>query len=277
MKITVIMIDGSFRENVFGSHYFCDQDFPPDEFEVLWVEFYQRANLSIKPHSNLNVISLGHSKDTVYHSSLCFNEGIRQAKGELILIPDADQIVAPDFLSKVWQTHQRNDRLVAYGYRYDEIGERSIQEYTFDELEAKCTLKNPTNYGGCLTARKKWLLEINGYEQHDIFSTGFHANGLDMYTRLKNLGLDIQWNPDLKLYHPWHPFSRTYAPQYQVQKKVINWRAKKLCYLPFEGIDENKNTMPPDLTVFHEDRAKNSNLLEKGLYKVKSLLNSSLK
>jgi hypothetical protein len=177
----------------------------------------------------------------------------------------------PIFCRRYGKSHQRNERLVSYGYRYDEIGQDSLKTFSLSELEAKCVMKSPFNYGGCLSVRKKWLLEINGYEQHDYFSTGFHANGLDVYTRFKSLGLDIQWNPALKLYHPWHPFSRVSAPQYKVQKKVINWRAKQLSYLAFEGIDPAKNTTPPDGQLFEIKEEPSPNLLKRGIRKLAAL------
>ena len=235
------MIDGSFRENVFGADYFLNQDFDKNEFEVIWVEFYLKASEKLPQHNNLRVITLNNSEDKEYHSSFCFNEGIKQAQGELILIPDADQIVAPDFLSKIWSYHKANECLVGYVYRYDEISRGSLATYDIQELERKCVLKNTSNYGGCLSVRKKWLMEINGYEQNIIFKSGFHANGLDIYTRFKNLGMPIKWFTDLKLYHPWHPSTRTAAPQYEIQRRIINWRSRTLQYMAIEGIEPEQN------------------------------------
>lgn len=241
MKISVVMVDGEFRENTYGAEFFSQQDFPEAEYEVFWVEYYQKVPENVKKHNKVTVITLDHPKTKEYHSSYCFNAGIKAASGELIVIPDADQIVAPNFLSQLWQLHEKNEDLVVYPYRYDEVEDNKLQNISFQELNNKCMLRNPLNYGGCLSVRKKWLLKINGYEQHDFFSTGFHANGLDVYTRFKNLGLAIMWAPHIKLYHPWHPFTLADAAQYNVQKKVIDWRFKKLQYLAFNGIEPAKN------------------------------------
>ena len=248
IKISVIMVDGNFRENVFGAKYFSNQDFPDSEYEVIWVEFYERAHPEVYKQKKVKVITL--NKKGTYHSSFCFNKGIMEARGEVIVIPDADQIVRPDFLKKVWRIHESFEKLVVYGYRYDEAEKGSLKSLDFEELEKKTFLRNPTNYGGCLTVRKKWLIEINGYEQHEIFSTGFHANGLDIYTRFKNYGLAIMWHKGLKLYHPWHPFTLKYTVEQKIQKKIIEWRRKNLNYLAFNGIDRKKNvTIPDDLRI----------------------------
>jgi hypothetical protein len=250
MKISVIMVDGQFRENTFGAEYFSRQDLPNDTYEVIWVEFYSTVPQSVRSQKKVRVITLNNTKDKTYHSSYCFNRGIVEATGELIVIPDADQIVRPDFLSKLVAIHSVYDKLVIYAYRYDEVNKGALKSLDFDELERKCILNNPVNYGGCLSVRKRWLLEINGYEQHSIFESGFHANGMDVYTRFKNLGLAIMWAPDLKLYHPWHENSGTWADQYYAQRDMIEWRARNRDYLAVDGIEQSKNSKTFDEVAF---------------------------
>lgn len=243
MKISVVMIDGSFRENLFGAQYFSQQDLPEDDYEILWIEYYRRANPRLDAWPRVQQTCLGRSG--TYHSSYCFNEGIRRARGEVVVVPDADQIVRPDFLSRVWERQQRYEKLVTYAYRYDELERGSLPSHRFDVLERHCVLRNPTNYGGCLAVRRKWLLEINGYEQHPIFGSGNHANGMDVYTRFKNLGLAVQWEPTLKTYHPWHDFTLRHTSEHRCQERVIEWRRRDpQRYLAFEGLDPARNVVP---------------------------------
>lgn len=241
MKISVIMIDGGFRENIYSAEYFAKQNFPENEYEVIWIEYFDKAHERLRVLDNVKVITLNRNDE--YHSSYCFNKGIEEAKGELLVLPDADQIVKSDFLQNIWEKHLKCDNLVSYMYRYDEKEKNSLDDHSFTELDKKCILKNTLNYGGCLAVRKKWLIEINGYEMHPIFRSGFHANGLDIYTRLKNIGLAIQWDRELKLYHPWHPSTLADAPQYEPQKKLIEYRKNNLQYMAIEGIDKNKNIL----------------------------------
>ena len=259
MKVSVIMIDGSFRENIYGAEYFTNQDFSQDEFEVFWVEFYSRANEDLYQIKDLKIITLNHSEYTTYHSSFCFNEGIKQATGELLIIPDADVIVESDFIQKAWDTHQGKDDLVAYGYRCNEVPENRLEGLSFDELQEKCVITNSINYGGCLTARKKWFLEINGYDEHKILESGFHANGLDIYTRFRNFGLPIKWDRSLLLYHPMHAFTSEKAPEYKIQHKLINWRSKNLEVLPLSGIDPKQNTKAKFQELDERTKASGSN------------------
>lgn len=247
MKISVIMIDGGFRDNAFSAKYFAEQDFPAEDYEIIWVEYFNKVNLELDKSDTLQKITL--NREDEYHSSFCFNAGIEMAKGELLVIPDADQIAKPDFLKTVWHCHQQYDKLVMYIYRFDETTDNRVKSFDFDELEKKCVLKNPENYGGCITARRKWFMEVNGYEMHPIMQSGFHANGMDMAVRFKNLGLAIQWHPTLKLFHPYHPMTLSDAWQYRVQHKLIRWRKNNRIYRPLEGIDSEKNTLAPDTLI----------------------------
>jgi hypothetical protein len=241
--ISVIMIDGGFRENAFGAKYFTEQDFPDNQYEVLWVEYYDRPNQDVLSNPRIKAICLNRSG--IYHSSYCFNRGIQESEGELIIILDANQIVKPPFLSKVSRIHSPYHKLVVYGHRYNEIAKGALTSFSFEELEKKCIQQQAANYGGCLTVRKKWLVKVNGYEQHPVFQTGYHANGLDLYTRFKNLGLAIQWEPSLKLYHPWHTSTLTQADEYLPQLALIEWRKKNMQWRAFQGIDSSRDFAPP--------------------------------
>jgi len=236
------MIDGGFRENVFAAKYFSRQDFPEKDYEIIWVDYFDQIHPEILSIPKVKTIPLGNTG--IYHSSHCFNRGIKVARGEIIVIPDADLIVAPDFLERVWDLHQQYEKLVVYGYRYDEVKEGILESHDFKELEEKCVLKNPLNFGGCMTVRKKWLLQMNGYEQHDVFRTGFHANGKLMSSRFKNMGLAIQWEPSLRLYHPWHPFTLASSLEYKSQFRIIGWVKLNMQWLSIQGIDSTVNQTP---------------------------------
>ena len=162
---------------------------------------------------------------------------------------------------------------MVYPHRYDEMKKGDLENFEFDELEKKCKLKNPLNYGGCLSVRKKWLLEINGYEQHKIMESGFHANGADMYTRFKNFGLAIMWATDLRLYHPWHANTLVNADEYQIQNELINWRFRNLEYLAINGIESEKNTKNFNETAFMDDFLKKRKKTQTRQGLIKRILN----
>jgi len=243
--ISVIMVDGSFREKFHALDFFSRQTFMG--FELLWVEYYDKVDpqLQRKLACQRNFRSITLDRSGVYHSSYCFNAGIRASTADLLVIADGDVAVEIDFLQRVWDEHAENEKLVMYVHRHNEPGEHHAPEINLEHLRAVTKVTNPENYGGCLTVRKKWLLAINGYEQHWVFGQGEHANGRDVYTRMKNLGLDIQWHPELKLYHPWHTGTLAAASSYRLQQIVIDFRARSLATSAFEGLDPSRNSAPP--------------------------------
>jgi hypothetical protein len=252
VKISVIMVDGGFRERIFGVEYFSQQDFPPQEYEILWVDFYDKAHPQLKNYPQVKVITL--DKQGIYHSSYCFNAGIKKARGEILVIPDADVMVEEDFLTAVYKEHHKLPGLVMYFHRLiQEEKSYKSDDLSFRYIQQSCQrmVSNPENYGGCITVRKKWLEEIGGYELHRAFASGAHANGKDVYTRLKNLGLYVKWHPHKFLYHPWHPgtgYVRADQKRVKWQLEIVKYRAVNLMTTVFEGgagPDSPRYTVPP--------------------------------
>ncbi len=250
-RISIVMVDGSFRERYDSIDFMAKQDFPAEDYELIWVEYFaqirpdlqRRIDAACSNGRNFQAVAL--DRQGHYHSSYCFNHGIAQAKGELVVIPDADVIAEPGFLRSVWEDHQASDRLVTYYHRYNEPVEKCGRGVSLDHLREVCELTNPSNHGACIATRRHWLTEINGYEQSPIFATGFHANDKDVYARLCSLGLMVKWNPSVKLFHPWHAMTGELTPHYKPQLDVISWRGRTLSTLPFEGLDPSRNTTPP--------------------------------
>lgn len=247
-KISVIMVDGGYRPHFEVMTSLNKQTMATTDYEVLWIEYFDRVQpelvdkINLLPNSRVYTLNLS----GIYHSSICFNYGITHALGELLVIVDADVLMEDNFLETLWQEHLNHDRLVMYIFRFDEPHRTTPYCFDMDYLKKNCTLTNPYNYGGCLTVRKKWLLEINGYECCGIFHTGGdHANGLDVFTRFKNLGLPVMWHPHLRLYHPWHPHVPGIYAVYKPQLQFIEHRAKNLEVLPYQGIHQTRNREIP--------------------------------
>jgi hypothetical protein len=250
VKISVVMVDGSFRENFNIIDSLKSQTFPKEDFEVLWVEYYSVVNNRLKGKDGIRIITLGNPSDKEYHSSYCFNEGIRQSKGEVLVIPDADVLVEPTFLETLWKEHQSCNQLAMYFHRLNEPKELhdDSKSYNLDYLKKLTRATTTSNFGGCITVRKKWLIEINGYEQHEIFGSGAHANGYDINTRLKNLGLHIMWHPKERLYHPWHPGTEADSQRYKLQHLIVEYKASTMMTKAFQGIDSGLDSeLPTDL------------------------------
>lgn len=252
MKISVVMVDGSFRESFHVIDSLNNQTLPKEDYELIWVEYYDDVKKDLREKSGLRIITLDNPAEKEYHSSYCFNEGIMQSRGEVLVIPDADVMVEPSFLETIWKEHQSCDRLVMYFHRLNEPREHhdDSKSYSIDYLKNSTGVTTTSNFGGCLAVRKKWLMEINGYEQNDIFGSGAHANGYDVNTRLKNLGLHVMWHPSERLYHPWHPGSEAASNagklRYKLQHHITEFRASTMMTIAFQGINPDKDSEIPE-------------------------------
>ncbi len=259
VKISVILVDGSFREQFYAVDSFGSQTLAPEEYEIIWVEYYKKVDPILREkidrYPNARILTL--DREGIYHSSFCFNAGIQAGQADVVFIPDADVIVEKIFLEKAYKDHQENPKLVMYFFRKEEAHADHSGDLSLEHLKKVCRLSNPQNFGGCLSVRKSWLQQINGYEQHPLLSTGFHANGLEMYTRLKSLGLHVRWHPDLMLYHPWHPFCKAPSSLYQIQKVLIRYKAVNLITSAFVGMDPSQTwQLPQDLVRQLEEKKK---------------------
>jgi len=209
--ISVITWDANFRESLHTVDFFANQDIGVDQYEFIWVDFYNsndNVREKISQHKNFRLIELGHGNEEQWHLGKCINAGVADAGGDLLVIPDGDIAVEEDFLSRVYRNHKDLEDIVIYHKRYDEPKQHSCEESrrSIEYLKTHTNLYNPTNYAGCLTISKNSLLAVNGYETHPAFA-GPGINGIETYIRFRNAGYFIKWEPNLRIYHPWHPSS----------------------------------------------------------------------
>lgn len=212
MKISIITWDASFRESFHTVESFGNQDFRKEDFEFIWCDFYSNENellkKNISKYDNFKLLNMNNNRDSNWHLGTILNHGIKEAKGEILIIPDGDIIVHSNFLKEVEQlfSSKCSDNTVCYYRRWDEPKQaHSTKSYTIDYLSKHCKLNNLTNYGGCFAIKRETFKEINYYEEHRIFS-GPGANGLEQYRRFRNKGLQIMWS-HVPVYHPYHDFT----------------------------------------------------------------------
>jgi glycosyltransferase involved in cell wall biosynthesis len=250
--ISIILIDGSFRESFHALDFFGRQTFPHEQYELIWVEYYDKVDprLAAKAaqYPNFQIITLG--RTGLYHSAYCRNAGVRASRGELIVYADGDVVVEEDFLQLIWNEHQKTDDLVIFLYRRDEPRAAHRADWDLAHLQAAGRIQHTQNYGACFSVRRQWLVEINGWEQHVVFASHFNYHGLDIYTRFKNLGLAVKWHPGIRLYHPWHPQTSTLTTFTRLQEAFSAYRAQNLVTTAYDGLDVQRNSpAPPELEL----------------------------
>jgi len=249
MKISVVTWDGGFRESFHTIDFFGEQDYPNDAYEVIWVEHGEVPDeLSRKIDSYPSARVVRTKSDGQWHAGRCINAGVQDSSGELIVVTDGDVAVRPDFLQRVVLAHRDREDQAIYFRRWDEPEEAHTGNLSIDHLEEACELFNPTNYGGGTSFRRSLFDRVGGYEDHWIFG-GPGAVNMEFYVRLRNSGAAIIWDPDIRLFHPWHPgtLPSTDTPQQKKQKHVIRQRELDVVKeAGTEGVEEYLQDYAPD-------------------------------
>jgi glycosyltransferase involved in cell wall biosynthesis len=239
-RLSVIMVDGGFRERFHALDYFARQSLPAEDYEIIWVEYTDRLAPAVAGRQGVRTFCLGRT-DEPQVLGYAYNKGIAEARGEVLVIADADVACEAALLERVLAEHERCEDLVLYVLRLDQPPECAREPWDLDYLRATCSVKHTFNYGGCTTVRRRWMLEMNGCEQLPFFA-GYHYLGGDNYIRFKNRGLKVMWHPSLRVYHPGHeaPPAEKFdtVPQ---QEALIMRRAVSWDWMAYDGIDPARN------------------------------------
>lgn len=239
-KISIIMVDGGFRENFFPLRYWLDQTLPADAYELIWVDYSTAVAPEIASNPRIRSKALGRT-DEPQRLGMAYNEAIRMARGEILVIPDADVACERDLLETVLLEMAGDDELVLYVLRLDQMRTDFKRDQSLDHLRATCSVKHTFNFGGCCCVHRSQMVRMNGYEQLPIFAA-YHYCGGDNDVRFKNMGLKRKWHPTQRVYHAWHtlPGSSSFDTAKE-QDRFIAHRAATWDWLAYDGMDPALN------------------------------------
>src|SRR6185436_5419984 len=187
MTHTIISWDCCFRNffHLIGS--LAEQDYPKDNFEIIYVEQWSREESDAFNHAR-KLLSLGETvasysdrlnvsavyldrKNTPYHLGISNNAGIRMAKGKYISVMDGDLLVEKDFLQKLEEAHEEKKSVLNLDRRYAQgpvgVPESKWMEATidFDLVLRECADQSRTvpykveNKGPMISAPSAWWKE----------------------------------------------------------------------------------------------------------------------
>ncbi len=243
MKISIIVWDGNFRENLHAIDYFGKQDYNPKEYEFLWVDYYNsnsKVREAISKYPNFKLITLNNDMYSAWHLGKCMNRGVELSSGKILVLPDGDISVEQDFLHHIVSEHQKYDDLVLYHRRFDEQKQSFCEKSTkdIDYLKRHAVLNTATNFGGCYSILRSNFDKTLGYEEHPAFS-GPGMNAMEINARFRNLGLVIKWSNNKHIYHPWHIKSTTSGEKMKERKFLQFVRAYYNWINPYAGIEQS--------------------------------------
>lgn len=112
----------------------------------------------------------------IFSRSHALNIGIRQCKHELVCIGDADIIYDKKYFTFVWQHHRIRDREILIVPVFESRTKR---------------MRNPKYCGPGISVRKKWIYEVNGYDE-ELF--GHSQEDVDIFARLTKRGPKITYS-----------------------------------------------------------------------------------
>jgi len=150
-----------------------------------------------------NVSYLIRDKDAFPGKSAVLNDTMKMAKGEAILVFDADATVEPDFLTKLVPNLEPADvgavqaRKVIRNKDYNWLTKCQNNEYTFDTyLQAgRDNVKGAAELRGNGELLKRAAIEdVDGWNNYTI------TDDLDMSTRLHIKGWDVRFCPNVCVY-----------------------------------------------------------------------------
>ncbi|MGC9453703.1 MAG: glycosyltransferase [Phycisphaerae bacterium] len=247
--ISVVMVDGGFRENFDPLSSWLHQSLPADAYELIWVEYTDRPAPQVEATGRFRTFAMG-LKDEPQVLPRAYNEGIRRAKADILVIPDADVYCEHDLLETVAGELADDPQEVLYILRLDQRRPRYRPGQDLDHVRRTCSIRQTQNYGGCFAVHRQRMIEMNGYEELPFFA-GYHQTAFDNHIRFKNMGLKIRWHPTQRVYHPWHESPQGYKfAQRDAQKLHIARRAVTWDYLAYRGLDESRNRpYDPDAPV----------------------------
>lgn len=232
-QLSFILLDWSCRESFHALKYLNNQSVHRDQYEIILVEYYNHVAPQIqeglaecsannKPPLIDQWIVMGMPENVYYHKHLMYNVGILVGRGKIICICDSDAIYPPNFVETVLQVFSTNRDIVLH---FDEVCNDSRRFYPFnyptiEEIIGEGCVNwvngkssgilaqedriHQRNYGACMCALRKDIIEIGGADEH-IDYLGHICGPYDLTFRLINAGKREIWHEDVYIYHVWHP------------------------------------------------------------------------
>ena len=259
MKHTIISWDCCFRNFYHLIDSLADQDYPKEDYELIFVEQRSKAASdaynhqlglkslqdtvdSYKDRFNVRALFLSQDDNHLYHLGICNNAGIRAAKGKYISVMDGDVLIRSDFLKNLEKAHKTLNTVINLDRFYADrpVGVDPKNWINgiidFELCLAECDhphrplFKQVDNKGPLISAPGEWWEAIGGYDDHHIWSTGISTIGQDVTKRLEiHVGRESLALPEQFCVHPYHPagYNRTGKLEsfliYMQREKLISW------------------------------------------------------
>lgn len=151
--------------------------------------------------------------DGIWSRSRALNAGFAVSTGSVLVSTDADMLFSPLSMEVVGRRvlDNPNEALVlqcrdlpaAYGHEGVEAVGLDWQKF-----ESSCTFRPRWGMGGMMAVSRDAFLHIRGFDERmEIYG----GEDMDFAQRIRRSGRRLSWveHPDVRMYHMWHPSTRT--------------------------------------------------------------------
>src|SRR5688572_33266729 len=122
-KLSIVLLDWSCRESFHVLDYLADQTIPRSQYELIWIEYYDRRAEDIDEKLKRYALSgwpppldrwmlMRVPREIYYHKHLMYNAGVVVSRGDVVAICDSDFIVKVSFVGAILQAFKLNIDIV---------------------------------------------------------------------------------------------------------------------------------------------------------------------
>jgi hypothetical protein len=205
--VSVILLDWTCRESFHALDWLGKQDVPRDQYELLWVELYDRVVPAAMEKGDV-LITCG--QKGLYHKHVGYNVGLLQARGQVVTICDSDAVFPPQFVRSIMEQFNLGKPsdptpkvLMHHEWRGRDLYPTELSDVS--ELSRFKWAKLAPNVGACMSVRRIDAIRFGGFDEHPSFR-GYICGPYDLGWRLINAGIPEKWHdPSVALWHFAHP------------------------------------------------------------------------
>jgi predicted glycosyltransferase involved in capsule biosynthesis len=199
------------------------QNVRAQRFPVVQIIISEQDDKEILDKSKMPCVDYIFSKnprpDLPFSKSQAFNDGVKLAKNNNLILHDADMLVRGDYTSIMNDLLNKHESVhigLNVCYMTKESTDKIVSEYKINEKNVLSD--RVVNYyeGGSLGIRKDIYIKIGGFDEEFI---GYGCEDCEFFYRMKN-ATDLFNERTIDLFHLWHGRTTGWEKYHEANKKI---------------------------------------------------------